>query len=105
LKKVLPKYRTQLDKYLEKDITDIVQYLDLETLLPVMKEMILSFFTEGNGNIGAKIKLKDTMEYCVIEGDEYLGTKEWFKLYFPSHIECCTTLAVYKLLYSIYQKM
>jgi len=65
-----------------------------------MKEMILNYFTEGTGNIGARIKLKDTMAFCIVEGDLYLGSVEWFKLYFPPYIECAYTLATYKKLCS-----
>jgi len=96
--KILPKYRNELDQFLEQDIIEICKYLDLELLLPIMKEMLLSFFTEGTGNIGSRIKLKDTMAFCIVEGDIYLGNLEWFKLYFPSHIECSHALAAYRLL-------
>jgi len=101
--KVLPKYRSDIDEYLEKDLIDVSQYLDLDILLPLMKDLILSYFTEGNGKIGAKITLKDTMEFCIIEGDINLGSKEWFKLYFPSHIECQYAFSTYKKLLSISQ--
>jgi len=99
--KVLPKYRSELDEYLERDLIETAQHLDLEVFLPIMKEMILDYFCEGMGNIGAKIKLKDTMSHVLIEGDVYLGTKEWFKLFFPAHIECSHTLAVYRKLHSL----
>jgi len=100
--KVLPKYRSELDEYLERDLVETATSLNLEVLLPIMKEMILSYFCEGMGNIGGKIKLKDTMAYLLVEGDVYLSSIDWFKLFFPSNIECSHTLAVYKKLHSIY---
>jgi len=94
--KVLPKYRSDLDQYLKTDIEDVCPLLDLDILLPIMKNMLLSYFVEGVGSIGARIKLKDTMAFCSVEDDLYLGSLEWFKLYFPSHIECSHALASYK---------
>jgi len=94
--KVLPKYRNELDQYLKQDIEEVCRLLDLDLLLPIMKEMLLSYFTEGTGSIGARIKLKDTMAFCIVEDDLYLGNLEWFKLYFPSHIECSHALATYR---------
>jgi len=98
--KVLPKYRSDPDLYLASDILESKMLMDLDVLLPIMKEMILSYFIEGSGSIGAKIKLKDTLAYCIVEGDTTLGDLEWFKTYFPPFIECAYTLATYKTLSS-----
>jgi hypothetical protein len=79
---VLPQYRTELDDNLYRDLEEVVPYMDLEILLPILKSTILSYFSEGGGAIGISTLIKDTLAWTMTEKGDYLGDLQWFKSYF-----------------------
>jgi len=77
---VLPQFRQELAPAIAASLTEASAKLDLDSLLPALKEFILGQLTrEGTSADGA---LKDALDWVMVDG-EFLSDIEWFGDHFP----------------------
>jgi len=98
LESVMPKYGLKLPANIQQMIKDVTVQMDLEVLLPIMKECLQHHLSEGNGHIGAEVPVWDLLDVCSVPGGGNLGKMDWFKKHFPRTIECKYFLNMYKFL-------
>jgi hypothetical protein len=94
---VLMQFRRELTPAATAALTQAAPLLELDTLLPAMRDFILGQLTrEGTSADGP---LKVTLEYAQFEG-EFLCDFEWFDDHFPSEGDLVigTSLACFRLL-------
>eukprot|EP01124_Arcella_intermedia_P034928 TRINITY_DN8767_c0_g1_i1.p1 TRINITY_DN8767_c0_g1~~TRINITY_DN8767_c0_g1_i1.p1 ORF type:complete len:3649 (-),score=794.98 TRINITY_DN8767_c0_g1_i1:25-9951(-) len=96
---VMPQYTKQLPQNLQQVVKEAAPKLNLRVLLPLMKECLLRYMTEG-GNIGPEVSVWDVLGVWEIPGVGELGEEEWFKSHFPRTIESRFFLSTYKFLNS-----
>jgi len=93
---VRPKYRVDLDEKQTSKLISLASKLDLEVLLPAMKEFITTQLTEDHTNVAAVIK--EVVGWLTMpDGSAYLNDMSWFT-HFPDTFPMKHMLSLYKTL-------
>lgn len=92
---IRPKYRQSLPPPAARGLTTLASRLDLDLLLPLMKEFITGQLCEDH--IGAAVTIKSVIAYLQA-GDDALVDFPWFEQIFPEDILMCCALHTYETL-------
>jgi len=97
---VRPKYRQVLSDKVKTSLMALVQQkkLDLDVLLPKMKEFITSQLREDQ--TAAHRSIKETIGFCEIDDAQTMGDLGWFKAFFPDDITMSHMMDTYTTLES-----
>jgi len=98
---VRPKYRQLLGEKQKSVLTMLCQQkkLDLDVLLPLMKEFVTSQLREDQ--TAASRSIKETIGFCEA-GDQNLSDLVWFKTFFPDDLLMSHAMDAYQTLESVH---
>jgi len=99
---VRPKYRAPLSERQKQAVQALAQQkkLDLDVLLPVMKEFVTSQLREDQ--TAASRSVKETIGFCEVK-DQNLSDLPWFQSFFPDDLLMSNMLDVYHTLESVHR--